>query len=141
MESMILSLLGMFVVMAFSFGILKLLTAWKVFEKYGEPGWKGLIPIYSDYVEYGKVWAANLGLFYCLALYLVHKYEETATGLPGAVLNIIGLAALGVHIIFCWRKAKAFGQGVGLTLVLLFLPFVGNLVIGFGGSEYLGNPD
>ena len=27
---------------------------WQMFEKMGQPGWKGFIPIYSDYVLYGS---------------------------------------------------------------------------------------
>ena len=60
-------------------GILRLVTAWKVFEKYGEPGWKGLIPFYSDYIEYGKVWSANLGLFYAATVVLSSFSQNTTS--------------------------------------------------------------
>ena len=32
--------------------ILILVGKWKTFEKLGEKGWKGIIPVYSDYVIY-----------------------------------------------------------------------------------------
>ena len=32
--------------------------------------------------------------------------------------------------------AKAFGHGVGMALVLIFLTPIGYLVLGFGGSQY-----
>ena len=30
------------------------LGRWQMFEKMGQPGWKGFIPIYSDYILYGS---------------------------------------------------------------------------------------
>ena len=27
---------------------------WQMFEKMGQPGWKGFIPVYSDYILYGS---------------------------------------------------------------------------------------
>ena len=34
--------------------LLLALGRWQMFEKMGQPGWKGFIPIYSDYVLYGS---------------------------------------------------------------------------------------
>lgn len=34
------------------------------------------------------------------------------------------------------RLAKAFGHGVGMALLLIFLTVIGYLVLGFGSSQY-----
>ena len=48
------------------FGYLLLaIGRWQMFEKMGQPGWKGFIPIYSDYVLYGSCWET---VFFWIAL-------------------------------------------------------------------------
>ena len=37
-------------------GVLMIIARWKIFEKAGEPGWKSIIPIYSEYVYCRIVW-------------------------------------------------------------------------------------
>ena len=41
-----------------------------------------------------------------------------------------------VWIIIMLDLAKAFGHGVGMALLLIFLTPIGYLVLGFGGSQY-----
>ena len=36
--------------------LLLALGRWQMFEKIGQPGWKGFIPFYSDYMLYGSCW-------------------------------------------------------------------------------------
>lgn len=36
--------------------ILLVVANWKIFEKCGEKGWKALIPIYSNYMEFKLFW-------------------------------------------------------------------------------------
>lgn len=119
--------------------ILELVTAWKVFVKYGEPGWKGLVPFYSDFVEFGKVWSPAMGLVYvvCDVFKFVNSYAELS-GAIGAICTCAEIVGLIIGIIFAAKKSKAFGHKFGMTLVLIFFPFIGNLVLGFGKSEYKG---
>ena len=41
-----------------------------------------------------------------------------------------------VGIIVMLDLAKAFGKGVGMALVLVFLTVIGYLVLGFGSAQY-----
>jgi len=117
------------------FFILELVTAWKVFEKYGEAGWKGLIPVYSEIVEYGKVWTMPMGIVAGI-LSVVTAIGSQSENL---VFSIAAIVYFVISIIFSNKKAKAFGKGIGLTLVLIFFPFIGNLYIGFKDDvKYLG---
>jgi hypothetical protein len=120
--------------------VLELASAWKVFEKYGEPGWKGLIPFYSDYIEYDKIWMPNLGLFYAATVVISQISQQMQGGLLRSILGVLVMAGFVVNIIFSRFKAAAFGKGRGMTLLLILLPFVGNLILGFGSDRYLGNP-
>lgn len=123
------------------FFILELVTAWKVFEKYGEPGWKGIIPIYSDFVEFSKVWSAPVGVAYgVLTVVTAIPTGEDTSLLLSIIIAIAGIAYFIMSIIFSNKKAKAFGKGIGFTILLILFPFIGNLIIGFSNDVvYRGN--
>ena len=121
--------------------VLELITAWKVFEKYGEPGWKGIVPFYSDWVEYGKVWSAPAAIIYIVCLiisWISNIAGDDASSALTAIAAIAGVVSFIVNIIFANKKSKAFGKGLGMTLLLIFFPFIGNLIIGFGSAQYQG---
>ncbi len=93
-----------------------IVAEWKIFEKADEAGWKCLIPIYSTYIFFRIAWG-NGWLF---------------------LLTLIPLAGAIVALIAQWKLCKAFGHGAGMFLLMLFLPPVAELIIGLGGSRYLG---
>ena len=122
-------------------GILTLVTAWKVFEKYGEPGWVGLIPGYSAWKEYGYCWDTRM-FWIMLGFSVVAGIFENGEGIIAKLIfSVAGLIAAGMDVKFSLKKAEAFGGGLPLGLLLFFLPFVGNLYLGFGSNRYQGNPD
>lgn len=128
--------------LSFIWLVLELVTAWKVFEKYGEPGWKGLVPFYSDIVEYDKVWEKKMGYFFIAASILSMVDISKAGGLMTTLALIGSIALFVINIMFANKKAKAFKGGLGLTLLLIFLPFLGNLYIGFNKDvKYVGKAD
>ena len=51
-------------------------------------------------------------------------------------LLFIPFVNIVVWIIVMIDLAKAFGRGVGMTLVLIFLTGIGYLVLAFGSSTY-----
>jgi len=87
---------------------------WKMYAKAGEAGWACLIPIYNIFVLVriaGRPW-------WWLFLFLI---------------PVVGWI---IGIIVTHDVSKRFGFGVGMTLLLLFLPFIGYPVIGFGSAAY-----
>ncbi len=91
---------------------------WKAFEKAGRPGWASIIPIY------------NLVVF--LQIIGRNPWLVLVAFIP--LVNII------FFIIWYIDFAKAFGQGAGFGLGLVFLPFIFWPILGFGGSQYQGRP-
>jgi hypothetical protein len=92
---------------------------WKVFEKAGQPGWACIVPFYNCYILL-KI-----------------------AGRPGwwLILMLIPLVNIAIFLLVAIDIAKAFGQGAGFGVVLLFLlSGVGYLVLGFGNYRYLGPP-
>jgi hypothetical protein len=52
------------------------------------------------------------------------------------LLMLIPVVNFVIWIILMVDLAKAFGHGVGMTLLLVIFTGIGYLVLGFGGSQY-----
>jgi len=91
---------------------------WKTFAKADKPGWAAIVPIYNVYVMIqigdNEWWWLLLLLVPIVNIYAQYKIFK------------------GV--------SEAFGEGLGITLGLFFLPFVFFPILGFGEFEYVGPP-
>lgn len=99
-------------------GVVVLVIAgmWKTFTKAGQPGWACLIPIYNIYVM------------------------TQIAGKPGwfILLYLVPLVNIWAAIVVLHGISTKFGQGVGFTLGLIFLPFIFYPMLGFGSAQYQG---
>ncbi len=113
------SKISLVLVLAYLFFLVcMLISMWKVYTKAGKPGWVAIVPIYNTLVLLeivGRPWYWLLWLF-----------------IP--IVNIYFLAVV------CNDLAKAFGKGMGMTVLLFLLPFIGYPILGFGPAEYHGGP-
>jgi hypothetical protein len=90
---------------------------WKTFQKAGKPGWAAIVPIYN-----------------CIVM-----LEIAGKPLWWIILMFIPLVNLVIAIIVYHQISLAFRQGVGTTLLLLLLPFIGWPMLGFGNAQYQGS--
>lgn len=88
---------------------------WKVFEKAGMEGWKGIIPIYNVY------------------LMITEIAKKPAWWI---VLLFVPIANLVIMILVCIEVAKAFGKSTGYGVGLALLGFVFFPLLGFGDAVY-----
>lgn len=96
--------------------IIIIASHWRVFTKAKQPGWASLIPIYNTYIVLkiiGKPW-------WWLIMLII------------PVVNIFFVISLSHNL------AKSFGKGVGYTVLLLILPFIGYPMLAFGDATYKG---
>ncbi|HZW10342.1 MAG TPA: DUF5684 domain-containing protein [Phycisphaerales bacterium] len=93
-----------------------LASFWKVFEKAGHEGWKGIVPILNCY--YLCKIAGRPGWWTALLL------------VP--FINFLVLAVLSIDV------AKAFGKSAGFGVGLWLLGFVFYPILAFGSAEYQG---
>lgn len=100
------------------FVIIVLAGVWKTFDKAGKPGWAAIIPIYN----------------YIIMLEIAGK------PIWWVILFFIPCVNVIIGIIVLIDLAKAFGQGAGMGLLLIFLPFIGWPMLGFGSARYQGPP-
>ena len=123
--------------------IATLIAQWKIFEKMGEKGWKGLIPIYGSYKIFDRVWtgSAFLGM---LALEIVSSVLLQCSALmtgPAIAATILAsaicfIAGLVINFKFCGKLSRAFGHGKGFTALTFFMQPVAYMIYGFGGDSF-----
>jgi hypothetical protein len=87
---------------------------WKIFSKAGKPGWAAIIPIYN----------------------LIVWLEIVNKPLWWIILMLIPIVNFFVLIVLTHQLSLAFGQGVGMTIMLLF--FIGYPILAFGSAQYQG---
>ena len=128
--SIIASYLGGFIVAMIALWVFSVLIRWKMFEKAGVAGWKSIIPIYGDYVEYTIVWEGKWFWFTLIAA--VAASVLFMIPLIGPIIAVAAIVFLEIiSVIFCMQEAKAFGQDTGFAIGLMFLPFVFKFFLGF----------
>ena len=136
--------------------VLSLVAEWRIFTKAGQAGWKCLIPIYNAIVELGFTW--RKGKFWSILVAAVLagfgsallQNAGSAAAQGGTTTDIMSIAAtllalvgaiwmLVLSIKAQYYLAKSFGHGVGFTIGLLLFSPIFRLILGLGGSEYVGN--
>ena len=112
----IMAILGVFIFISLAIGLIMIISLWKIFSKAGKPGWAAIIPIYSSIV----------------------LLEIVGKPVWWFILFLIPIVNIIIIIMVIHRLSVSFGKDVGTTLLLLFLPFIGFPMLGFGGAKYTG---
>ncbi len=135
-----LILAGAAVLYAFSF--------WRLFEKMGVEGWKGIIPVYNFYVLLRRLCRPAWWLVMLLlmpVLYVPYSMAVAAAlyqgTLPAALFTVVYFIATVVWIVFMLKTeyalAKAFGYGAGFTAGLFLLPIVFYPILAFNDARFV----
>jgi hypothetical protein len=147
----VLASLAVISVIAIIYAVLTIIARWKVFTKAGEAGWKSIIPIYSDYVEWKLSWN-NITMFWVMLGLTVVGAVLNSMGANSAsadggmnFMSIIGLIALlagtVIALIQKYKLFLSFGKSIGWFIGYIFLNNIMILVLGLGSSEYQGPQD
>ena len=133
--------LGVLMIALLVYGLIWVISVWRIFTKAGEKGWKSLIPVYSTYIEYTFTWSKLQGILMMGAL-LISRIITFAFGTEGFIALIGSLFALYAAILALIQVHKlslSFGPKFGFTLGLLFLNPIFMLILAFGKkSQYVG---
>lgn len=119
--SMFLS--GPWIIASLVITVITTIAMWRIFTKAGEQGWKAIVPVYNLIVLLRLVgrptwWAAFLLLMF---------------------IPVVGsLALLVLSIIVSHDLSKSFGKNVGMTVLLVLLPFIGFPLLAWGDAKYQG---
>ena len=127
--------------------IIEAVAYWKIFTKAGRPGWKSIIPFLSSYEAYDLSWKGKgpLGLLYAVVVCAIQLADRLVPDpMPSWVVTVSGAAGIVILVISfrqCLRLAKCFGKGTGFGIGLVFLGPVFKMILGAGGSRYMGAQD
>ncbi len=121
--------LGFIVFIALAILVLQIVANWKLFTKAGEKGWKAVIPFYNTAILY-KI----SGMSPWLALLYIGFL------IPG-INFIVSVVFAILRLYQPINLAKGFKKSTGFTVGLIMLPFVFNLILGLGDSQYYGYED
>lgn len=94
--------------------VIMIAAMWRIFTKAGRPGWAALVPIYNSLQT---IWTAGKPWWWLL-MFLI------------PIVNVV------FAVMLAYNLAKAFGKGVGYTLLILFLPIIGYPMLAWGDAKY-----
>ena len=128
-----------FIIISLIIGILTIVATWILYDKAHEHGWAAIVPVYHDYVFFKVSWGNG---WYFLILYAL----SIAAGLVGSkgaaasvISNILYIALIVYLIITLYKFSKAYGQGAGFTVGLIFLNAIFLCIMAFSsGIQYVG---
>ena len=125
----------------FVYWILKIIGCWKIFGKFGEPGWKCIIPIYSTWVEYKHTWKPSMAIWLiaCSVISSVLSNSASDNVTLSLISMVFAIATIVLSTIGYHKLSKSFGHGVGFTIGLFLIPGIFQIILGFGQSQYIGN--
>ena len=136
----IITISAMSYIVSLVMSILTIIGGWKMFRKFGEPGWKAIIPFYSTWVEYKYTWKAVMAIPVIVLGFgggILMKIAEAGSALQ-IIASLLFLAGWALTIIAYYKRSKAFGHGIGFTIGHLIAPGVMTIILGFGKSQYIG---
>lgn len=118
--------------------LLNIIGLFKIYQKMGKPGWKGIIPFYNMYGLYDELWDKKYFWGYLLAQ-AVMLNPSSPSGLLFSVADLVLSVAMIVVVMKLYIKlAKAFGKGTGFGVLTFFFAPICLAVLGFGSAEYDG---
>ncbi len=105
-----------FIIIYIALIVVLVASLWKIFTKAGKPGWAAIVPIYNIIV---------LLQIISRPLWWIILYLIPVVGIIVGIINVVDLA-------------KVFGKSTGFALLMIFLPFIGYPMLGFGDAKYQG---
>lgn len=118
--------LGLIILGTLAILVLQIVANWKIFVKAGEKGWKSIIPFYNTAILYKISGMSPWLVLLCLGMFI-------------PVVNFFVAIAFAVFALYQpINLAKGFRKSTGFTVGMIMLPFVFNLILGLGKSEYYG---
>lgn len=139
--------LGVLMIALLVYGLIWVISVWRIFTKAGEKGWKAIVPFYNAYTLYKVAWKKKM--------FWVMVGAAAFSGIVGGIVDGLGLQIpenwmwiSALVDLVCWivvlvteirlqvKLAKAFGKGGGFAVGLIFLPIIFYPILAFGKAKF-----
>ena len=144
-ESIAPEILGGSLLLMMGIGICYLLSkflqvfgVYKMFRKSGEAGWKALVPFYATYTRFNLYWDKKYFWIYLVLLLASGYLTSAVSGAAGFIASLVSLGLIITRAKLELENACCFGKGIGMTILLLLMPWLGFGILGFGNAEIQG---
>lgn len=119
--------------------LLNIIGLFKIFQKMGMPGWKGIIPIYNTYGLYNVLWEKKYFWVYFVAQLCLGVFKPDGSNLlVSLVILVMSVLTIVLGMKLYIKLAKAFGKGTGFGVLTFFFAPICLAILGFGSAEYEG---
>ena len=123
--------------------LIQIIAGWKMYQKMGMPGWTILIPIYGQYMLVKKVWCGKA--FWAEAILMTgavisrtYLTMNLATDSPMMLVSAaMAIGAFVLSLVALYKQSKAFGHGVGMTILGVIASPIYTMILGFGKSQFV----
>lgn len=114
---------------------------YRIFTKFGEPGWKAFVPFYNVYIQYTHTWNSTVGIIVIALMLAVNVCSGMAgdNSTAALLLNLCNTAYFVLNLVGNVKLSRSFSHGIPFALGLTFLQPIFVLILGFGSDEYIGN--
>ena len=107
-----------------------------MYRKAGVAGWKAFIPFYGKFIRYKLYWDKKYFLMYAIAYLVMTVLGSAAEGIMGFVVLAASIVVIVTTIKVEFKCARCFGKGAGMGILLVIMPWLANIILGFGKAEY-----
>ena len=130
----VLAAYGLFVL---GLAVFQIIVMWKLFTKAGQPGWAAIIPIYNLIVFIQIAKKPTWWVIWFFAPVLLGLLAGVLPPFLFLILNLVAVVGLIVFAILLQVGiAKAFGQGAGFAVGLIFFNIIFMAILAFGNYQY-----
>lgn len=120
--------------------VFTVLIRWKMFQKAGEAGWKSIIPIYGDYVEYRLSLEDGTKYFWIQLIASVASGALLFIPFIGPAIFMCGMiVAYVISVLQKLALGKSFNKDLGFGIGLLMFGPVFQMFLAFNkATQYIG---
>ncbi|MBQ4062289.1 MAG: hypothetical protein IJD14_05515 [Christensenellaceae bacterium] len=142
---LIAEMIWLFAVLGTVFVLLMIIARWRLFKKAGVGGWKSIVPVYNVYTLFKIAWRVKY--FWVMIIFQVLSVAITVPAIyngrePMFFIKLLSALLMVItqiiSVLMNFKLSRAYGHGFFFGLMLWIFPTLFTLILGLGGSKYVG---